>query len=470
MSIKKGQQLELDIAQLAFGGKGIARVDGLAVFVDGTVPQDRVLARIVKKKKQYAEARVVKLLEASPMRVEAPCPYSGVCGGCKWQFLDYERQLRFKQQQVQESLEHIGQVRAAAVHPTLGSERVFAYRNKMEFSCATRRWLLPEELGRDDVDTGIAVGLHVPGTYFKVLDIDACLLQPELGNRLLADVREFIKASPRPVYGLKTHQGFWRFLVLRHSAAYDQWMVNIVTASNEPEQVRPLARQLRQTYPQVVAVVNNVTARKAGVAIGECEIPLAGERVLLDRIGAFEFELSANSFFQTNTLGAKRLYDTVVAYAGLTGTEHVVDLYCGAGTIAIYLAGMAGSVTGLEMAQSAVDDARRNCRRNGIANCEFVSGDVRRTLPQLTRTPDVMIIDPPRAGMHPDVVDQVLAMRPPTIVYVSCNPATMARDIGLIKAHYQIMEVQPVDMFPHTYHIEAVARLRSIAGKPCIID
>lgn len=470
MSIKKGQQLELDIAQLAFGGKGIARVDGLAVFVDGTVPQDRVLARIVKKKKQYAEARVVKLLEASPMRVEAPCPYSGICGGCKWQFLDYERQLRFKQQQVQESLEHIGQVRAATVHPTLGSERVFAYRNKMEFSCATRRWLLPEELGRDDVDTGIAVGLHVPGTYFKVLDIDACLLQPGLGNRLLADVREFIKASARPVYGLKTHQGFWRFLVLRHSAAYDQWMVNIVTASNEPEQVQPLAGQLRQTYPQVVSVVNNVTGRKAGVAIGEYETPLAGERVLLDRIGAFEFELSANSFFQTNTLGAKRLYDTVVAYAGLTGTEHVVDLYCGAGTIAIYLAGMAGSVTGLEMAQSAVDDARRNCRRNGITNCEFISGDVRRTLPQLTRTPDVMIIDPPRAGMHPDVVDQVLAMRPQTIVYVSCNPATMARDIGLIKAHYQIMEVQPVDMFPHTYHIEAVARLRSIAGKPCIID
>jgi 23S rRNA (uracil1939-C5)-methyltransferase len=470
MSIKKGQQLELDIAQLAFGGKGIARVDGLAVFVDQTVPQDRVLARIVKKKKKYAEARVVKLLDASPMRVQAPCPYSGICGGCKWQFLDYERQLRFKQQQVQESLEHIGQIQAATVHPTHGSERVFGYRNKMEFSCATRRWLLPEELGRDDVDTGIAVGLHVPGTYFKVLDIDACLLQPELGNRLIADVREFIKASARPVYGLKTHQGFWRFLVLRHSAAYDQWMVNIVTASNEPEQVQPLARQLLQTYPQVVSVVNNVTGRKAGVAIGEYEIPLAGERVLLDRIGAFEFELSANSFFQTNTLGAKRLYDTVVAYAGLTGTEHVVDLYCGAGTIAIYLAGLAKSVTGLEMAQSAVDDARRNCRRNGITNCEFVSGDVRRTLPQLTRTPDVMIIDPPRAGMHPDVVDQVLAMRPDTIVYVSCNPATMARDIGLIKAHYQIMEVQPVDMFPHTYHIEAVARLRSIAGKPCIID
>jgi 23S rRNA (uracil1939-C5)-methyltransferase len=461
MSVKKGQQLELDIAQLAFGGKGIARVDGMAVFVDRTVPQDRVLARIVKKKKKYAEARVVELIEASPLRVAAPCPYSGICGGCKWQFLDYQRQLEFKQQQVRESLAHIGQIQEVAVHPTIGSKHIFGYRNKMEFSCATRRWLLPEELGRDDVDAGMALGLHVPGTYFKVLDIDACLLQPDLGNRLLGDVRQAIKASSRPVYGLKTHQGFWRFLVLRHSAAYDQWMVNIVTASQEPDLLKPLANRLMQTYPQVVSVVNNVTARKAGVAIGEYEIGLAGESVLRDRIGDYEFELSSNSFFQTNTLGAKRLYDTVATYAGLTGSEQVVDLYCGAGTIAIYLAGMAKTVTGLEMAQSAVDDARRNCRRNGIDNCRFIAGDVRKTFPQLEHRPDAMVIDPPRAGMHPDVVKQVLKMRPVRIVYVSCNPATMARDIGLIKERYRILEVQPVDMFPHTYHIEAVARLQA---------
>lgn len=462
MSVKKGQQLELDIAQLAFGGKGIARVDGMAVFVDRTVPRDRVLARIVKKKKKYAEARVVELLEASPMRVPAPCPYSGICGGCKWQFLDYDRQLEFKQQQVKESLAHIGQIQEVAVHSTIGSERIFGYRNKMEFSCATRRWLLPEELGRDDVDAGMALGLHVPGTYFKVLDIDACLLQPDLGNHLLGDVRQAIQASSRPVYDLKTHRGFWRFLVLRHSVAYDQWMVNIVTALEDQTLLKPLAKQLMQAYPQVVAVVNNVTARKAGVAIGECEIGLAGESVLRDRIGDYEFELSANSFFQTNTLGAKRLYDTVATYAGLIGSEHVVDLYCGAGTIAIFLAGMARTVTGLEMAQNAVDDARRNCRRNGIENCRFIAGDVRKTLPQLERQPDVMVIDPPRAGMHPDVVQQVLKMRPQRIVYVSCNPATMARDIGLIKEQYRILEVQPVDMFPHTYHIEAVARLQAV--------
>jgi 23S rRNA (uracil1939-C5)-methyltransferase len=447
--------------QLAFGGKGVARVDGMAVFVDRTVPQDRVLARIVKKKKKYAEARVIDLIEASPMRVPAPCSYYGICGGCKWQFLEYRRQLRFKQQQVEESLAHIGQIREVAVHPTIGSQRIFGYRNKMEFSCAARRWLLPEELGREDVDAGMALGLHVPGTYFKVLDIDACLLQPDLGNRLLADVRQAIQSSSRPVYDLKTHRGFWRFLVLRHSVAYDQWMVNIVTASEDRQMLKPLADRLMQDHSQVVSVVNNVTARKAGVAIGEHEIGLAGESVLRDRIGAFEFELSANSFFQTNTLGAKRLYDTVAAYAGLTGSEHVVDLYCGAGTIAIYLAAMAGSVTGLEMAQPAVDDARRNCRRNNIDNCRFIAGDVRKTLPQLERRPEVMVIDPPRAGMHPDVVRHVLTLEPQRIVYVSCNPATMARDIGLIKERYRILEVQPVDMFPHTYHIEAVARLEA---------
>lgn len=459
MSIKKGQQLELDIAQLAFGGKGIAKVDGMAVFVDQTAPQDRVLARIVKKKKKYAEARVIALRKPSPLRVQPPCPYSGICGGCKWQFLDYDRQLAIKQQHVSESLAHIGLIQGVCVHPTIGSERIFGYRNKMEFSCATRRWLLPEELGRDDVDTGIAVGLHVPGTYFKVLDINACLLQPDLGNQLLDEVRNYIKASALPVYGLKTHQGFWRFLVLRHSAAYDQWMVNIVTASRELDHVKPLAEQIAAKHPEVVSVVNNITASKAGVAIGEYEIALAGNRVLLDRIGDYEFEVSANSFFQTNTLGAKRLYDTVVEYAALSGTEHVVDLYCGAGTIGIYLSDKAGQVTGLEMSESAVNDARRNCRRNGIGNCHFIDGDVRVTIQQVAHQPDVMIIDPPRAGMHQDVVKQVLAMHPKKIVYVSCNPATLSRDIGLLKDAYRVLEVQPVDMFPHTYHIEAVARL-----------
>jgi 23S rRNA (uracil1939-C5)-methyltransferase len=459
MTLKKGQLIDLVIAQVAFGGKGITRVDGFAVFVDQTVPQDRVTARVVKKKKNYAEARCVELLEASPQRVQAPCPYSGYCGGCKWQYLGYPYQLQYKQQHVRDALEHIALIKDVPVHPTIGSDKIFGYRNKMEFSCSTHRWLLPEEMGRDDVAQGMALGLHVPGTFDKVLDIDACLLQPDLGNRILCDVRRHIQASPLPVYGLRSHEGFWRFLVLRHSAAFDRWMVNIVTAWEDLDQVRSLADALVRSYPNIAAVVNNISARVAGVATGEREIPLAGEAVILERIGPFEFELSANSFFQTNTLGAQRLYDTVKRYAGLTGGETVLDLYCGTGTIAIYLAAEAREVIGLEVVAGAVEDARRNCRRNGIENCRFVAGDVRHTLPQVGLCPEVMIIDPPRSGMHADVVKQVMVLGPRRIVYVSCNPATMARDLVLLKEAYDVAEVQPVDMFPHTFHIEAVALL-----------
>jgi 23S rRNA (uracil1939-C5)-methyltransferase len=459
MTVKKGQKIELKITEVAFGGKGLCRVDGMVVFVDQAVSGDRVSARIVKKKKSYAEARALDLIEPSRHRVQPPCPYSGICGGCKWQFLEYEQQLIYKQRHVQEALAHIGGIRDVQVHPTMASDRIFGYRNKMEFSCAERRWLLPEEMDRDDVDTGMALGLHVPGTFYKVLDIEACLLQPDLGNAILSDVRRYIRNSPMPVYGLRSHEGFWRFLVLRHSAALDRWMVNIVTASENVSQVQPLADQLFQKYDRVVSVVNNITARKSGVAIGEREIRLCGESVIVDHIGDHAFELSANSFFQTNTLGARRLYDTAKNYAELTGTERVVDLYCGAGTIAIYLADGAKEVIGLEIVESAVADAQRNGRRNEVHNCRFMAGDIRHTLAGVDLRPEVMIIDPPRAGMHQDVVGQVLAMVPERIVYVSCNPATLARDVALLKEAYEVVEVQPVDMFPHTFHIESVARL-----------
>jgi 23S rRNA (uracil1939-C5)-methyltransferase len=402
---------------------------------------------------------VLQLIAPSTERVEAPCPYSGICGGCKWQFLGYAHQLRYKQEQVRETLEHIGSIKDASVHATVPSGNVFGYRNKMEFSCATQRWLLPDELARKGVDTGMALGLHVPGTYFKVLDIQACLLQPAQGNDLLSDVRAFIRSSGLPVYGLKTHQGFWRFLVLRHSVARDQWMVNIVTAGENRSMVQELGDRLTRRYPNVVSVVNNITTRKAGVAFGEYEIAVSGESVIIDTIGSYEFEISANSFFQTNTIGAARLYETVRDYAALTNRETVVDLYCGAGTIGIYLSDRAKEVVGLELIESAMADAIRNCRRNGIDNCRFVAGDIRQTLARLDMRPDVMIIDPPRSGMHPDVVDRVLAIAPERIVYVSCNPATMARDLILMKECYQVAEVQPVDMFPHTFHIESVARL-----------
>ena len=459
MKIKKGQLLELEVYGIAFGGKGIAKVNGLTVFVEKAVPMDHVLARIVKKKKQYAEARVDNLNKPSPFRVTPRCRYSGFCGGCKWQFLHYDKQLEYKQQHVMDSIERIGQIYGVPVHPTIPSPEIFEYRNKMEFSCSDRRWLLPEEMGKSDIDQNFALGLHVPGTFYKVLDTRVCLLQPELGNRILEDVRKFIRLSGVPVYGLRSHIGFWRFIMLRHSKAYNQWMVNIVTSKEDQRTVQILADQLIKTYPEIVSVVNNITSRRAGVAMGEYEILLSGQPSIRDKIGKFEFEISANSFFQTNTQGAQRLYDTIKEYADLSGEETVVDLYCGTGAIAIFLSEAAKAVIGIEIAESAVNDSMNNCRINRISNCRFVLGDIKDKLAEFTVTPDVMIIDPPRAGMHKDVVCKILELAPPRIVYVSCNPATMARDFGMLKESYRVLEVQPVDMFPHTYHIESVARL-----------
>ncbi len=462
--VKKGQILDIEITDIAFGGKGFARVDGFVVFTDQTVPMDHVTVRIVKKKKNYAEAVVVKLTTPSPFRTEPACMYHGLCGGCKWQFMTYEKQLFYKRRHVTDSIEHIGLIKDVPVHPAIPSESVFHYRNKMEFSCSDSRWLLPEEMDRDDAEKGFALGLHVPGTFYKVLDTEKCLLQPELGNQILNDVRTFIKNSDAPVYGLRSHAGFWRFLMLRHSAAYNQWMVNIITAKEDRDTVQPLADLLREKYPDIVSVVNNISGSRAATAIGEYEILLSGAANLKDRIGSFEFEISANSFFQTNTRGAQRLYETVKNFAQLTGSETVADLYSGTGTIPVFLSDSAKEVIGMEIVGSAVADAERNCRLNNVSNCRFILGDIKDCLSRLSVCPDVMIIDPPRVGMHKDVVKQVLDISPQRIVYVSCNPATLARDLGMMKDHYRIAEVQPADLFPHTFHIESVARLEKKAA------
>ncbi len=462
MNIKKGQQIEVEITGIAFGGKGLVHINGMAVFVDQAVPGDKALIRIMRKKKNYAEACIIKLMDAAPQRIKPPCVYSGFCGGCKWQFLDYEVQLIYKRQHVVESLSHIGQIKNVQVHPTIASPLKLGYRNKMEFSCTDRRWLSPHEMQHPETNKGFGIGLHVPGTFFKVFDTKRCLLQPDLGNHLLDEVRKFIRASRLPVYGLRSHEGFWRFLMLRHSVAFDRWMVNIVTASDHHQALQPLAGFLMDKYPEVTSVINNITSRKAGVSFGEMELGLAGAETIIEKIGSFAFEISANSFFQTNTAGAAQLYAIVKKYAELSGSETVIDLYSGTGTIPILLSEVAKEVVGLEMAPTAVEDARRNCRMNRVENCRFLLGDIRHSLPKISHRPDLLIIDPPRAGIHPDVVKQVLALSAGRIVYVSCNPPTLARDLNLLKEVYRVQEVQPVDLFPHTHHIESVARLQKI--------
>ena len=458
MTVRRGDIVELHIDRAAFGGQGIARLDGLVIFVNGAVPGDRVRALIFRKKKAYAEARIEELLVPSSDRIQAPCPYFGTCGGCQWQHVTYERQLEYKRAHVEEALSHIGSISGIEVHDPVPSEKRFGYRNKMEFSFSDRPWLPHPPLEKRG-EAGFALGLHVPGTFDKIIDVDACLLQQERGNEILREVKRFARQSGLPPYGLRSHTGFWRFLTLRHSAYLNEWMVNVVTSDERLDLNLTLAQRLTALFPNVKSVVNNVSARKASIAVGEREVVVAGAGMIQERIGGSTFQISANSFFQTNSLGAERLYGKVVEFAELTGKETVVDLYSGTGTIPIFLANSASRVIGMEIAESAIVDARRNCEANGIENCEFILGDIRENLTLLSIRPQVMIIDPPRTGMHQDVLSRVLEIGAERIVYVSCNPATLARDLGRMQEHYQILEIQPVDMFPHTYHIECVTKL-----------
>jgi 23S rRNA (uracil1939-C5)-methyltransferase len=464
--MRKGDIFKLKIDRVAHGGHGVARLDGFVVFVKGAVPGDTVNALLTKKKKDFAEATVADVVDPSSDRVHPPCPYFGFCGGCQWQHVRYARQLEYKKGLIDEAMARIGGLSRIPIREPIGSEKVFGYRNKMEFSFSDRAWVIRGE-GRFDKETmaepprksEFALGLHVPGSFHKVLDIEACLLQDEQGNEILRAVKQFALESGLPPYNLKTHVGFWRFLTLRRSVFQGVWMVNIITSEYGKDVVEPLSRFLTSTFPDVHTVVNNVTARRAAVAVGEWESLLAGTGVIEDKIGPYAFQVSANSFFQTNTLAAASLYNVVLEYAELTGSESVLDLYSGTGTIPIFVSSRSRRVVGMEISESAVHDAGKNCRTNGIENCRFILGDIRTGLSSLDFKPDVLIIDPPRSGMHKDVVAGVLGLGTERIVYVSCNPTTMARDLAEMKDLYEVVEIQPVDMFPHTYHVESVAKL-----------
>ncbi|HCY88023.1 MAG TPA: 23S rRNA (uracil(1939)-C(5))-methyltransferase RlmD [Desulfobacteraceae bacterium] len=459
MAVKKRKTYELEIVDLAFGGKGLAKPEGFPVFVDRCVPGDLALVKIARKKKSWAEGKLIHLITPSPMRKQGRCAYCRFCGGCKWQEVPYERQLEYKKRHVADSLAHIGRLKDVRVTDVIPSDPIYEYRNKMEFSCASHRWLLPDELADESIKKGFGIGLHVPGTFDKVIDIKQCEIMPSQGNAILQDVREFVAASGLPVYHLRSHEGFWRFIMLRHSVAHDQWMVNIVTKEKNLEAVTALGNLLAEKYPNIRSVMNNITDAKSGVSVGQEEILIHGEDHLIEKLEDFQFKISANSFFQTNTRACEKLYTKVREYAGLTGAETVLDLYSGTGTIPIWLSGHAKKVYGMEIVHDAVVDARENVRMNHIDNCEFFEGDIKDVFRQVPEKPDVIIIDPPRVGMHKDVVGHVLAHSPEKIVYVSCNPATLARDLEMLSARYAVLEVTPVDMFPHTYHIESVALL-----------
>lgn len=448
------------IESLAFGGKGVARVDGFVLFVSETLPGELVRARVFKKKNSYAEARCLEVLESSSLRVEPCCQYFGLCGGCRWQNLHYRAQLEYKRQEVMDSLERIGGFKGIKVEETLPSEEVYFYRNKMEFSFSDRRWLTADE---DQKPIDFALGLHVPERYDKVLDIDQCYLQSESSNAILREVKEFALRSGLQPYSNKTHQGFWRFLVIREGKNTGETMVNLVTSRKEPELMKELATGLVTKHPEIKSVLNNINSTKSSVAFGEREDLIYGRNTILEKVGGFSFEISANSFFQTNTKQTERLYQKVLELAGFQGAETVYDLYCGIGPITIFVSSYVKKVIGIEVLEEAVRNAQKNCELNGVRNCHFVLGDVKDVLPRIKDSygrPQVVILDPPRAGVHPKVLRRLLELAPERIIYVSCNPTTLARDLKVLCGErYWIEAIHPVDMFPHTYHVEIVSLL-----------
>ncbi|MCX7983808.1 MAG: 23S rRNA (uracil(1939)-C(5))-methyltransferase RlmD [Bacteroidetes bacterium] len=459
---QRGDEVILEIETAAFEGKSIARLGSFVVFVEGAVPGDRVRARLTKIKRNYGEAQVTEILTPSKDRTEPRCPYFGGCGGCRWQHVTYETQLRYKQQHVLDAFERIAGFRAVPLQPIIGSQEQYAYRNKMEFSFASEQW---KWKGMKETLVPVYLGLHVPQRYDKVLDIETCYLQSERLNRLLSATRDFARSHQLTVYNSKSHTGFLRFLVLRETKNTNQVLINLVTSDVNDAIVSTYVAHIRSVEPTVTTIVNTVNRRKAQIATGD-EVRVAyGEGFIEERIGDFRFAISAESFFQTNSLQAEKLYSVVKRLGQFSPNDVVYDLYCGTGSISIYVSNCVANVIGIEVVESAIRDAWKNAELNGSKNCVFVQGDLKERLTtsngwmEQYPKPTVIILDPPRTGMHPKVVDRVLEIAPDRIIYVSCNPTTQARDVKLLSREYELLVVQPVDMFPHTYHVESVAYL-----------
>ncbi len=458
--VKKGEVVELTVERIAVGGKGVARIDGYAVFVPRGLPGQRVRAMIIKRKRSFAEARVEAVLAPGHDEVAPRCSHTGTCGGCTWQHLDTARQLEVKRDHVIDCLERIGGL-DVEVEPTVASPLPFEYRNKMEFTFSTR-WLEAAELAEDTTPDRFGAGLHIRGRFDRVVNIGRCHLFPPWGSEVLERVRTVARESGLSHYSTRTHTGFWRFLVIRDAVHTGQRMVHLITneapgGSDEAEAVARVARELEPFG--VTSLLHGVSTRKASIAVAESTRVLAGAPVIQETLLGERYEIGPATFFQTNTLGAERLFREVLERGRFTRDETVWDLYCGAGAISLPLARRVRRVVGVEVVEEATTAAVRNAGANGIGNVEFHTGDIRHLVGDLP-VPDAVVVDPPRDGVHPDVLATIADRAPDRIVYVSCNPATLARDLAVLAPHgYRARSVLPVDLFPHTAHVECVTVL-----------
>lgn len=475
--MQRGEIYTVLIDKFVFEGKGIGAIQtddpalqeaegGRKIFVPFAYPGDLVKVEIQKVKKNFAEGFIKELITASQSRVSPRCKYYTHCGGCKQQDLVYPLQTAFKQQQVAEIFMYMGGFNDFKFHNIIPSERVFFYRNKMEYSFSNMKWLPPEEfLLADKQKSGAALGLHVPGAYNKIINMDECFLQSEESNTILRKTAEFFFAKGTSIYDNKPNEGYLRNLVIKQSSHTPDLMVNLVTFTRDEDMMKEYTEFILKEVPQITTVVNNINSRKAMVATGDVEYADFGSGFIYDKIGDCTFRISANSFFQTNTFQAEHLYNVAKNFAGFTGDEIVYDLYCGAGTITLFNASSVKQMYGFEVTPSSIEDAEINKSLNNATNVEFFTADLYKSfLPAVESAgipkPDIIIADPPRSGMHENTVKDILALSPKKIVYISCNPTTQVRDVKeFVNNGYTLKEVQPVDMFPHTFHIENVVLL-----------
>ena len=463
---------QVTITDVAAEGKALARVNDMVVFVPYVVPGDIVDLQVKRKKHSYAEAVAVKFYEYSPLRSEPFCKHFGVCGGCKWQCLKYEDQLRYKQKQVTDNLTRIGKVELPEISPILGSEQTECYRNKLEFTFSNKRWLTQEEVMQDvKYDQMNAVGFHIPSAFDKVLAIDECHLMDDICNRIRNGVRDYAYEHNYSFFDLRTQEGMLRNMMIRIAEDEDDRSIKglmvvmqfkIVDPSEEV-QMKQLLQFMTDTWPEITSLIY-VINNKCNDTIGDLPIHVfKGDDHIIEEMEGLKFKVGPKSFYQTNSRQAYNLYKVTREFAGLTGNELVYDLYTGTGTIANFVSRQARQVIGIEYVPEAIEDAKVNSAINGIDNTLFFAGDMKDILNQEFINeygrPEVIITDPPRAGMHNDVIDTILFAEPKRIVYVSCNPATQARDLSLLDVKYKVTRVQPVDMFPHTHHVENVVLL-----------
>lgn len=474
--VKKGQRIETEIFDTADKNRCVGKLEGgLCVFVEGIAAVgDTVRARVTQIKKRYLVAQLTEVLKFSGRRTEPRCKYFGVCGGCKWQHLDYAEQLRIKRKQVLDALEHLGGFEHPEVGECVPAEQPYGYRNKIDMDFTDRRYLTANEMNIPEAaltkPLDFALGFHAPGCFAKAIDIDRCDLASDGMNLAVETVRRFCRDRKLPIYSSFTHEGLLRNLVVRRGERTGELMVNLITSTHDAALMQELLGELRAALGEkLTTFVNATTDRKNMVAFGDKEYVLCGDGTISDRLGEYTYRISPNSFFQTNTVQAEKLYNGILDAARFQGSELVYDLFCGTGSIALFAARHCKKILGIELVEAAVADAQKNAAEHGAANCTFRQmdlmhfGNIRAEL-EAFGLPDVVITDPPRAGMHPKAVGMLRELAPPVIIYVSCNPASLARDGQLLCADglYRLIRVQPFDLFPQTNHVESIARFERV--------